>query len=248
MVPGPDVEIEKGDTGAPTGTTIVNDADTMGAAAQYAPGETRTIVFSPRNTGDEALVEVVVTDRTVSGGHVQAMSCVFSGETTPTVGVFAPATGTWTVTWAASFAPPTPASWAAGTGFACSATLTVTAVGGMLAPGESFFCDGTLTLGWNAKHEDTVTVTANVVVPEVDEDGVPTGKPARDGGAPVLATDAGGRSVVVGDDDPFYAFTPLLALPQTGAHLGAAGVALAAVLLGVLLLLAARRRLRGRSV
>ncbi|GGH40872.1 SdrD B-like domain-containing protein [Microbacterium album] len=68
---GPIVEIEKGDG---QGTTIVNDADTLADGQAYTPGETRTIVFDVVNAGDETLVDIVLTDETISGGVVQALA------------------------------------------------------------------------------------------------------------------------------------------------------------------------------
>lgn len=341
--PTPDVEIAKGDG---TGTTIAHDAETMSDGARYAPGETRTVVFRPRNTGQEALVGVTVTDETVAGGRVTNMSCTFPGESSATAGSLVG--GAWLVRWAASFAA-TPASWPAGDSFTCTATLTVTtaqgvhvdratvtgtgavsgvtvddtddynaftgeiqvikydgerpdpavrdgaawivpgkplgdtgqdantpatavdylaraqrtvrwvvtntgpttltnvtlvdrttdgpAVGawtcdlapvggpssydfatpwtGAFAPGQSFFCEGPLTLPADDTHGDVVKVTGQVVVPAVDPSGVPTGGPSRTPqGDLVVARDAQGEPWTVDDDDPFHARTPVDPTPD----------------------------------
>lgn len=380
----PEVSIVKGDTGSDrAGTSVVNDANTMKDGEFYAPGETRTIVFTPTNTGTEPLVDVSVTDTTISGGQVQMMSCTFPGATAPTAGTV-DGDGLWTVTWAQSASSlAVPATWLPTVSFGCTATLTVHAaqaphvdtatvygtgvssgtvvsaedpyaafsaaiqvikydgeladpavkdssgawiipskplvdagqdandaehavsytadaartvrwvvtntgstyltslrlsdvtgtgpsigawtcdlapVGGvtgysfttsgawtgLFAPGQSFFCEGPLTLGANTAHQDTVTVVADVVVPAVDENGKPTGKPSLNpDGTPVVALDRTGKPVTVSDDDPFNARTPAGLLPITGAELAqVAFAALAAALLGSVLLLLVRSRRR----
>lgn len=372
----PDVDIVKGDAGKDgTGTTIINDADTMAEGVFYEPGETRTIVFRPTNTGTDELQDVVVTDQTIAGAVVADLACTFPGEANPTNGELDGST--WSVPWAATFDGAS--VWYPGESFDCIATLTIEAVDGVhvdsaevtgtgVASGEtvtaqnpynaftsqlqvikydgdkadpvvtdadgawvvptkplvdeaqdanteqdaveykageartvrwvvtntgpttltnvnvvdvtdngpdvkdwtcdlsalggtenysfltagswaglfdqgaSFFCEGTLTLVDNAKHSDTVTVTANVVVPEVDENGVPTGNPSLVDGEPVVALDESGTQIVLSDDDPFHAFTPGASLPVTGAQLGIAVAGLTALLFGVLLFMAARNR------
>ena len=338
----PRVAIRKGDVGSDdaSATTIVNDADTMDDAARYAPGETRRIVLALRNSGSEALTDVVVTDETLGGGDVQGLECTFPGETTATAGVLVG--GRWTVTWAASVGAGA-STWPVDGTFRCTATLTLGAVGGvhadratvtgtgvgsglpvtdtddynaftadiqvvkydgdradpavkdgsgawtipgkplpdaaqdandtahavryaadsthpvrwvvtntgptylthltlvdatgkgpdvqdwvcdlspvggpasysftadgpwdgLLEPGASFFCHGTLTLTANQTHADTVTVTGDVVVPAVDGGGVPTGGPALSGGEPVVVTVPGGGPWRLTDDDPFHAY------------------------------------------
>jgi len=123
---------------------------------------------------------------------------------------------------------------------------------GMLPPGASFFSDGTLTLGANESHADDVTVVGTPIVPEVDENGVPTGKPQLDeNGKPVVSRNPDGTPRTLTDHDPFHAVTPAgastAALPNTGLD-GAAGlrVALLALLtaiagLGALMLVRRRR-------
>jgi hypothetical protein len=123
---------------------------------------------------------------------------------------------------------------------------------GTLPPGASFFSDGTLTLGANESHADDVTVVGTPIVPEVDENGVPTGKPQLDeNGKPVVSRNLDGTPRTLTDHDPFHAVTPAgastAALPNTGLD-GAAGlrVALLALLtaiagLGALMLVRRRR-------
>lgn len=114
----PAVDIEKGDG---TGTTIANDADTMGDGEVYEPGETRTIVFRVVNTGADELRDVTFTDSTLSGGTVEDL--VF---TLPD-GTLLPATqidGGWEAPWAATFAPGT-TTWKTGEVVTGTATLTV---------------------------------------------------------------------------------------------------------------------------
>lgn len=350
--PTPDVAILKGDG---TGTTITHEADTMAAGAQYEVGETRTIVFRPRNTGQEALTGVTVTDETVAGGRVTDMACTFPGESSATAGSLVG--GAWLVRWAASFGA-TPSAWPVGDTFVCTASLTVTsaqgvhvdratvtgtgavsgvtvddvnaynaftgdiqvikydgerpdpavrdgaawvvpgkpladrgqdantpatavdyvaraprtvrwvvtntgpttltnvtlvdrtadgpAVGswtcdlapvggpasydfatpwtGAFAPGQSFFCEGPLTLPADDTHGDVVKVTGQVVVPEVDTAGVPTGQPSRTpGGDLVVARDDAGQPWTVDDDDPFHARTPADPTPDVAIVKGDTG-------------------------
>ncbi|SMG30078.1 DUF5979 domain-containing protein [Agreia pratensis] len=124
---------------------------------------------------------------------------------------------------------------------------------GMLPPGASFFSDGTLTLGENASHADDVTVVGTPIVPEVDENGKPTGKPQLDeNGKPVLSRNPDGTPRTLIDHDPFHAVTPAgavtSALPNTGLDLGSGlRVGLLALLtaiagLGALLFVRRRRR------
>src|SRR5699024_9628671 len=68
--PIPGVEIIKGDGDAEAGT-ITNDANNPLNPVQYEDGETRDIVFTVENTGDEDLVDVVLTDPTIAGPQVQ---------------------------------------------------------------------------------------------------------------------------------------------------------------------------------
>ena len=123
---------------------------------------------------------------------------------------------------------------------------------GMLPPGASFFSDGTLTLGVADSHADDVTVVGTPIVPEVDENGVPTGKPQLDDdGKPVLSRNPDGTPRTLTDHDPFHAVTPaassVSALPNTGLDAGSSlRVALLALVtavagLGALLLVRRRR-------
>jgi len=115
----PGIDIEKYDT---TDGPSDGDADTPDSAIAYQPGEKRTISMPVTNTGTTALSNVTVTDRTITGGTVEAMTCTFPGESAATAGILAD--GTWTVTWAASHANPA-TTFAAGATFACTATLTL---------------------------------------------------------------------------------------------------------------------------
>ncbi|GAA3025462.1 DUF5979 domain-containing protein [Microbacterium dextranolyticum] len=82
---------------------------------------------------------------------------------------------------------------------------------GVLPAGASFFAQGTLTLPAQTTHEDTVTVTGDVVAPATNpRTGVPTDEPARDdSGNPVLAHKPGtdGGPWTLTDSDPFHAKT-----------------------------------------
>lgn len=137
---GPDVEIRKGDG---SGTQIVHEADTLADGEAYAPGETRTIVFQVENTGDETLVDVVLTDETIAGGAVQGLEWTLpSGD--PLAAAFDEATGIWTARWE-----------------------------GPWQPGEIITGAATLTLGGaSVPHVDRATVTASGIasgIPVADE-------------------------------------------------------------------------------
>ena len=102
---GPFVDIQKGDG---TGTTIVNEADTMATGQLYAPGETRTIVFRVQNTGDENLRSVVLTNTLLSGASVKDLTWTFpDGSTTAATLVNGKLTAEWaaTVTGTTTWAP-----------------------------------------------------------------------------------------------------------------------------------------------
>ncbi|MFJ4159950.1 SdrD B-like domain-containing protein [Microbacterium testaceum] len=334
---GPFVDIEKGDG---SGTTIANDADTMGDAQQYAAGESRTIVFRVNNTGDEDLVKVVLTDATLSGTSVQSLVWTLPDGTTLAA---QPRGGAWVARWDATFsggavwkpgqlitgtatlavgstaphvdratvdaegaasgipvtdddtynafasgiqvikydgAKPDPAVKDAAGGWITPAkplvdtmqdantrgaavsytadkagvvrwvvtntgstwltsldvsdvtgqgpkvsswTADLSAFGGpaaydfvtqgtwhgLIPPGASFFAQGALTMGAGQTHADTVTVDATPIVPAVDRDGKPTGRPLVDAsGSPVPVRDAAGAPVRLSDSDPFWAVTP----------------------------------------
>ena len=120
----PTVDIEKGDNGG-SGTAIVNDADTMADGVTYTAGETRTIVFTVTNTGNEPLRDVTLTDDTLAGAGVQSLNWTFPG------GATAPAVdqnGVLTAKWDATFAPGT-TTWAPGAVITGTATLTLGATG-----------------------------------------------------------------------------------------------------------------------
>jgi hypothetical protein len=110
---------------------------------------------------------------------------------------------------------------------------------GMLPPGASFFAEGKLTLGVGEQHADTVTVVGQVVVPEVDENGVPTGKPSVDAeGKPVVAQ-RDGKPFTVTDNDPFHAKVSSV-LASTGVAGGMYIFSLMLLLIGGGLLLRTR--------
>src|SRR5690606_6855265 len=112
VIEAPAVDIEKYDT---TDGAVDGDADTPADAIGYEPGESRTIQFDVTNSGNMELAEVTVTDETITGGSVTAMSCLFPGEADPTGGSLSGST--WTVEWAATHADPPTATWAAGSSF-----------------------------------------------------------------------------------------------------------------------------------
>lgn len=368
---GPHVVIEKYDT---EGTPQSQDADTMGDAQFYAPGETRTIEFAVTNNGDEALREVTLSDTTLSGASVEQLRWTLPRDFGTRDAVFDETTGVWSFDWAETFGDGD-ASWLPGETIVGTATLTVlasdqphvnrtavNAVGagsgipvsdeddynalsaeiqvikydgnkpdpivkdadgnwvipqkplvdagqdanssstsvqygageantvrwvvtntgttwlteldlrdltergpqverwtadlsafggssaydfvnegtwyGLLPPGASFFAEGTLTLAESAQHTDTVTVEATPIVPEVDENGVPTGEPEIGPDGPELVT-VDGERVRVTDSDPFNAHTGLVV--TGGMYLGGAAV-LGLLLLGAGALLMLRRK------
>ncbi|MDF2827512.1 MAG: hypothetical protein K0R01_795, partial [Mycobacterium sp.] len=98
---GPLVDIHKGDG---SGTTIVHEADTAPDAEAYQPGETRAIVFRASNTGDEPLVDVKLTDQTISGGAVKSVVWTLP-DGTPLPAMWDPAAQSWTATWSGPWAP-----------------------------------------------------------------------------------------------------------------------------------------------
>jgi len=118
----PTVTILKGDG---TGTTIDHEADTVTDGQVYQPGETRTIVIRVQNTGPEPLRNVELTDDTISGAAITALTWTFPDSST-TAGVFDATTGTWSANWGATFDPGT-TEWAVGAWIYGSATLTVNA-------------------------------------------------------------------------------------------------------------------------
>lgn len=372
---GPFVDIQKGDG---SGTTIANDADTMADAQQYAAGESRTIVFRAGNTGDEDLVNVALTDATLSGAAVQSLVWtlpdgstiaarqqngawvarwdatftggavwkpgeLITGTATLAVGSAAPhvdratvdaegvasgipvtaddaynaftsgvqvlkydgstadpavkdASGAWVTptkpmvdraqdadtradaaqltagkpgtvrwvvtntgsTWLTSLdladltnQGPQMSSWTADlSAFGGPAAYDFVSQGtwhGLVPPGASFFAQGTLSMGVNQTHADTVTVAATPVVPATATDGTPTGAALIDAsGAPVAVKDASGAAVRVTDSDPFWAVTPPPPLAITGI-VSPLGLLVAAALLlvaGVLLRVWRRRTAR----
>jgi|GEM_PF-687474 len=97
IVTNPAIDIEKVDAAG-------NDADTQGSAVDLgdAPAGTQ-LTFTVTNTGDEALRDVVVSDKVIAGGKVTNLVCTFPD-------------GTKGATWAGPFLP--------GDTFTCTATLT----------------------------------------------------------------------------------------------------------------------------
>jgi hypothetical protein len=94
---GPRVDIEKGDG---SGTSIVHDADTAAEAEVYTPGETRTVVFTVTNTGDEPLREVQLTDTSIAGGEITSLTWTLpNGQKLPAEKT---AVG-WSAQWAETF-------------------------------------------------------------------------------------------------------------------------------------------------
>ena len=64
---GPQIGIKLGDG---TGSTIINDADTMADGEVYQPGETRPIIFTVVNTGTEALRDITIDSEVLSGAEL----------------------------------------------------------------------------------------------------------------------------------------------------------------------------------
>lgn len=96
-----------------------------------------------------------------------------------------------------------------------------------------------------------MTVVGTPIVPEVDENGVPTGRPQLDDdGKPVLSRNPDGTPRTLTDHDPFHAATPAAssasALPNTGLDAGSslrvAVLALVTAVAGLGALLLVRRR------
>ncbi len=114
---------------------------------------------------------------------------------------------------------------------------------GILLPGQSFFAEGTLTLPAGGSHSNTVTVTAEIIIPEVDGAGLPTGAPSLDTlGLPNLAVLSDGGRFIVTASDPFYAIAAGT-LAYTGVSLvGPALIAIQLLLAGAVLLLFTTRR------
>lgn len=75
-IPAPDVEIVKGDAAG-------NAADEE-ATAVVLPDGTASLVFTVRNSGTEALVDVTVSDVVISNGVVTDLTCSFPDATSGT--------------------------------------------------------------------------------------------------------------------------------------------------------------------
>ncbi len=115
---------------------------------------------------------------------------------------------------------------------------------GPLPPGASFFAEGTLVIAQDVVHTDTVSVTAQVIVPEVDGAGLPTGDPSRDANGDPIGALRNGQPFLVSDSDPYNAIDARL-LALTGSATASLGAALALLTLGLALL--AMHRLLRRS-
>ena len=123
----PRVGIVKGDA-------LGHAADTAATGATYAPGETRTIDITATNTGTDELEDVTLTDTTLSGAAISALTWTLPDSSTITA---TRAGSEWTATW------PATTTWKPGQVITGSATLTVA-----------------LT---DAPHVDRITVTATGV-------------------------------------------------------------------------------------
>lgn len=113
-IPNPGIDIEKYDTNdgpdtievsMPNGEVKVvgenaHDADTVETATDLTGTDGNTEVsFAVTNNSNEALINVVVTDRVTAGeASVEAMTCSFPGNDSPTAGV-QDDDGNWSVTW-----------------------------------------------------------------------------------------------------------------------------------------------------
>src|SRR5699024_5600552 len=112
----PAVEIVKGDGDADEGT-IINDANTEEDAEQYSHQETRDIVITVENTGNEDLVDVVLTDETQSGADIESL--VWTLPNGDTIEATAQDDGVLTAQW--------DGPWAPGETITGTATLTLSA-------------------------------------------------------------------------------------------------------------------------
>src|SRR5690625_2528958 len=112
----PAVEIIKGDGDAEEGT-IANDANTEDDAEPYSHLETRDVVITVENTGNEDLVGVVLTDETQSGTAIESL--VWALPNGDTVEATANDDGVLTAEW--------DGPWAVGETITGTATLTLTA-------------------------------------------------------------------------------------------------------------------------
>lgn len=164
---GPVVEILKGDG---TGTTIVNEADTLAEGEAYQPGESRTVMFRATNTGDEPLVDVVLTDTTVSGGTVEDLQWTLP-DGTPLAATQDPDSGAWTAQWA-----------------------------GAWQPGDVITGTARLTLGAAAApHVDRATVTARGAASGIDTEDA-NDYNAFTGSVQVIKYDGNGPDPIVSED------------------------------------------------
>lgn len=86
-------------------------------------------------------------------------------------------------------------------------------------------------------------MTGQVVVPEVDEEGAPTGDPSRDENEDPIVAQRNGEPFTVSDDDPFHARAGA-PLAMTGFDASSTPVFLlgSVLLLGLGMLLVMRRR------
>lgn len=118
--PEPAVSIIKGDAGPdpdPENPLIINDANTENDAVAYENGETRDIVINVHNTGNEDLVDVVLTDETQSGADIQEL--VWTLPNGETIAATADENGVLTAAW--------DGPWAVGDTITGTATLTIAA-------------------------------------------------------------------------------------------------------------------------
>ena len=92
-------------------------------------------------------------------------------------------------------------------------------------------------------HGDNVAVTGQVIVPEVNEEGVPTGDPSRDENEEPIVALRNGEPFTVSDDDPFHARAGA-PLAMTGFDAAGTPVLVlgSVLLLGLGMLLVMRRR------
>ena len=161
---GPDPEIgEDGAWVTPTKPLADGrqDANTMNQAATYEPPSStgaNAVRWVVTNTGKTWLTDVSITDVTETGPMIDPNSVVCALQN-GTLGTVVDGSITWSA-----------------------------ATGALLAPGASFFCQGTLVMGEADVHVDHVEVTATIVVPAVDREGSPSDEPQRSpGGSPLPA-------------------------------------------------------------
>ncbi|HEX2577859.1 MAG TPA: SdrD B-like domain-containing protein [Aquihabitans sp.] len=111
----PELDIEKESAAG-------QDADTLETGVYVRPGTSVDVVIPVVNTGDKPLVDVVVSDETITGPDMTGFECTFPDGTT---GSALPGESIrWEATFSAGGAPRA-AEWAPGAQIDCTGTLTM---------------------------------------------------------------------------------------------------------------------------